>query len=141
MADERPRRNPTGTNLRWLLGSVALAAALAGGAAAAQEYPQRPVRMVIGLPAGGSTDVMGRIVSAKLSERLGKQVVVDNRPGANGIIAITLVVNSLPDGYNLIMAAGSWGTLSSLYKLPFDLQKDLTPISFVARCGINGSSL
>ena len=131
MADERPRRNPTGTNLRWLLGSVALAAALAGGAAAAQEYPQRPVRMVIGLPAGGSTDVMGLIVSAKLSERLGKQVVVDNRPGANGIIAITLVVNSLPDGYNLIMAAGSWGTLSSLYKLPFDLQKDLTPISFV----------
>jgi tripartite-type tricarboxylate transporter receptor subunit TctC len=108
-----------------------LVAALAGAAAAAQEYPQRPVRMVIGLPAGGSTDVMGRIVSAKLSERLGKQVVVDNRPGANGIIAITLVVNSQPDGYTLIMAAGSWGTLSSLYKLPFDLQKDLAPISFV----------
>jgi len=113
------------------MGGVALVAALAGGAAAAQGYPQRPVRMVVGLPAGGSTDVMGRVVAAKLSERLGKQVVVDNRPGANGIIGITLVVNSLPDGYTLIMAAGSWGTLSSLYKLPFDLQKDLAPISFI----------
>ena len=116
---------------RLLMGGVALVAALAGGAAAAQGYPQRPVRMVVGLPAGGSTDVMGRVVAAKLSERLGKQVVVDNRPGANGIIGITLVVNSLPDGYTLIMAAGSWGTLSSLYKLPFDLQKDLAPISFI----------
>lgn len=138
MGDENLRRTTEGTYSlfttyysRLLLGGVALVAALAGAAAAAQEYPQRPVRMVIGLPAGGSTDVMGRIVSAKLSERLGKQVVVDNRPGANGIIAITLVVNSQPDGYTLIMAAGSWGTLSSLYKLPFDLQKDLAPISFV----------
>jgi len=97
----------------------------------AQNYPVRPIRMVIGLPAGGSTDVMGRIVSAKLSERLGQQVVVDNRPGASGIIGIQLVVNSQPDGHTLIMAAGSWGTISSLYKLPFDLQKDLAPIAFV----------
>jgi tripartite-type tricarboxylate transporter receptor subunit TctC len=97
----------------------------------AQKYPVRPIRMVIGLPAGGSTDVMGRIVSAKLSERLGQQVVVDNRPGASGIIGIQLVVNSQPDGYTLIMAAGSWGTISSLYKLPFDLQRDLAPIAFI----------
>jgi tripartite-type tricarboxylate transporter receptor subunit TctC len=108
-----------------------LGCAVAAETATAQPYPARPVRMVIGLPAGGSTDVMGRVVAAKLSERLGKQVVVDNRPGANGIIGITLVVNSQPDGYTLIMAAGSWGTLSSLYKLPFDLQKDLAPISFI----------
>ena len=78
--------------------------------------------MVVGLPAGGSTDVMARIVSAKLSERLGQQVVVDNRAGASGIIAIQLVVNSQPDGYTLIMAAGSWGTIGTLFKLPFDLQ-------------------
>jgi len=97
----------------------------------AQNYPVRPIRMVIGLPAGGSTDVMGRIVSAKLSERLGQQVVVDNRPGASGIIGIQLVVNSQPDGHTLIMAAGSWGTISSLYKLPFDLQRDLAPIAFI----------
>jgi tripartite-type tricarboxylate transporter receptor subunit TctC len=102
------------------------------GLAMAQPYPQRPVRMVVGLPAGGSTDVMARLVSSKLSERLGQQVVVDNRAGANGIIGIQLVVNSQPDGYTLIMAAGSFGTLSSLYpKLPFDLQKDLAPIALV----------
>src|SRR5882672_8548351 len=95
--------------------ATALLGMLACGGALAQDYPQRPVRMIVGLPAGGSTDVMARIVSAKLSDRLGRQVVVDNRPGANGTIAIQLVVNSQPDGYTLIMAAGSWGTLSSLY--------------------------
>jgi tripartite-type tricarboxylate transporter receptor subunit TctC len=88
--------------------------------------------MIVGLPAGGSTDVMARLVSSKLSERLGQQVVVDNRPGANGIIGIQLVVNSQPDGHTLIMAAGSFGTLSTLYKLPFDLQKDLAPVALVA---------
>ncbi|HET9404949.1 MAG TPA: tripartite tricarboxylate transporter substrate-binding protein, partial [Burkholderiales bacterium] len=65
----------------------------------AQNYPQRPVRMLVGLPAGGSTDIMARIVSAKLTERLGQQVVVDNRAGASGTIAIQLAVNSQPDGY------------------------------------------
>ncbi len=108
-----------------------LCAAMVCGAAHAQNYPQRPIRMVIGLPAGGSTDVMGRIVAAQLAERVGQQVVVDNRPGASGIIGITLAVNAQPDGYTLIMAAGSWGTISSLYKLPFDLQKDLAPVAFV----------
>ncbi len=106
-------------------------AILACGAAFAQPYPQRPVRMLVGLPAGGSTDVMARIVSAKLSERLGQQVVVDNRSGASGTIAIQVAVNSQPDGYTLIMSAGSWGTISTLYKLPFDLQKDLAPIAFI----------
>lgn len=111
--------------------AAALLAALACGEVHAQAYPQRPIRMVIGLPPGGSTDIVGRVVAAKLSERIGQQVVVDNRPGASGIIGITLVVNSLPDGYTLIMAAGSWGTISSLYKLPFDLQKDLAPVALI----------
>jgi tripartite-type tricarboxylate transporter receptor subunit TctC len=111
--------------------AAVLFAALACCGAVAQNYPQRPIRMVIGLPPGGSTDIMGRIVAGKLSERLGQQVVVDNRPGANGIIGITLVVNSQPDGYTLIMAAGSFGTIGSLYKLPFDLQKDLAPIALI----------
>jgi tripartite-type tricarboxylate transporter receptor subunit TctC len=108
-------------------------ALLAFGTAAAQgqAYPQRPIRMIVALPAGGSTDVMARIVSAKLGERVGQQVVVDNRPGASGIIGITLAVNSQPDGYTLIMAAGSWGTISTLYKLPFDLQKDLAPVAYI----------
>lgn len=115
-------------SFRW---AALLFAALVCGSVHAQNYPQRPIRMVIGLPAGGSTDVMGRIIAARLAERVGQQVVVDNRPGASGIIGITLAVNSQPDGYTLIMAAGSWGTISSLYKLPFDLQKDLAPVAFI----------
>ena len=113
---------------RW---AVAVIAVIAWGCVHAQSYPQRPIRMVIGLPAGGSTDVMGRIVAARLSEKLGQQVVVDNRPGASGIIGINLAVNSQPDGYTLIMAAGSWGTIGTLFKLPFDLQKDLAPVAFI----------
>lgn len=111
--------------------ATVMLAMLACGVAAAQGYPQRPIRMVVGLPAGGSTDVMARIVATRLTERIGQQVVVDNRPGASGTIGITLVVNSQPDGHTLIMAAGSWGTISTLFKLPFDLQKDLAPIAFV----------
>jgi tripartite-type tricarboxylate transporter receptor subunit TctC len=111
--------------------ATVLLALLACGAALAQGYPQRPLRMVVGLPAGGTTDIMARIVAARLTERLGQQVVVDNRPGASGIIGITHAVNSQPDGHTLIMAAGSWGTIGTLYKLPFDLQKDLDPIAFV----------
>ncbi|MGH8700125.1 MAG: Bug family tripartite tricarboxylate transporter substrate binding protein [Burkholderiales bacterium] len=114
-----------------LFAVAALLAVFACAGAVAQSYPSRPVRLIIGLPPGGSTDVMGRIVAAKLSERLGQQVVVDNRAGASGTIGIQLVVNSQPDGHTLIMAAGSWGTISSLFKLPFDLQRDLAPIAFI----------
>ncbi|HEV7803082.1 MAG TPA: tripartite tricarboxylate transporter substrate binding protein, partial [Burkholderiales bacterium] len=97
-----------------------------------QGYPQRPIRMIVGLPAGGTTDIMGRLVASRLTERLGQQVIVDNRPGANGIIGIQLLANAQPDGYTLIMAAGSWGTLATLYpKLPFDLQRDLAPVALV----------
>jgi tripartite-type tricarboxylate transporter receptor subunit TctC len=108
-------------------------AAAATPAKASGAYPLRPIRMIVGLPAGGTTDIMARLVSGRLSERVGQQVVVDNRPGANGIIGIQLVVNAQPDGYTLIMAAGSFGSLASLYpKLPFDLRRDLAPVAPIA---------
>lgn len=127
--DTMPAMGGKMTNgFRWI---ALLCTAMVCGSVHAQNYPQRPIRMVIALPAGGSTDVMGRIVAARLAGRVGQQVVVDNRPGASGIIGITLAVNSQPDGHTLIMAAGSWGTISTLYKLPFDLQKDLAPVAMV----------
>jgi len=110
-----------------LLALAMVACATAG----AQGYPQRPIRLVIGLPPGGSTDVMGRLLAARLGERVRQQIVVDNRPGASGIIGITQVVHSQPDGHTLLMAAGSFGTISSLYKLPFNLQKDLEPVALI----------
>jgi tripartite-type tricarboxylate transporter receptor subunit TctC len=110
-----------------------LCAAAAVYAAPAPEYPQRPVRMIVGLPPGGSTDLMGRLVAAKLSERFGQQVVFDNRPGASGIIGADLVAKSQPDGYTLLMAGGSFGTISSLYaKVPFDTARDFAPIALFA---------
>ncbi len=118
------------TGTRHLAAAALLAACCT--CAAAQSYPQRPIRMIVGLPAGGTTDIMGRLVASRLTERVGQQVVVDNRPGANGIIGIQLAANSQPDGYTLIMAAGSFGTLATLYpKLPFDLRRDLAPVALV----------
>ena len=101
--------------------------------AAAQDYPRRPIRMIVGLPAGGSTDIMGRMLAAKLSARFAQQVVVDNRPGASGIIGVDLVAKSQPDGYTLLMAGGSFGIISSLYaKVPFDTARDFAPIALFA---------
>ena len=114
-----------------LLGAVA--ATFIAAATSGQDYPQRPLRMIVGLPAGGSTDIMGRLVAAKLSERFGQQVVFDNRPGASGIIGADIVAKSQPDGYTLLMAGGSFGIISSLYpKVPFDTAKDFTPIALFA---------
>ena len=85
-------------NLRALLGAACLVLA-ATGLATAQDYPTRPVRMIIPFPPGGSNDVVGRLIAIKLGERLGKQVVVDNRSGAGGVIGTEMVAKSPPDGY------------------------------------------
>jgi tripartite-type tricarboxylate transporter receptor subunit TctC len=89
--------------------------------------------MIVGLPPGGSTDIMGRLIAAKLAERFGQQIVFDNRPGASGIIGADLVAKSQPDGYTLLMAGGSFGTISSLYpKAPFDAARDFVPVALFA---------
>lgn len=98
--------------------------------ALAQSYPSRPIRLIIGASPGGASDAFARIVSPRLAELLGQQIVIDNRPGASGNIAIELVARAQPDGYTLL-----WGVSTTLvinpilYKnLPFDPQKDLAPI-------------
>lgn len=117
------------------LGGVAFALALLIPLpAAAQDYPQRPIRMIIGFPPGGTTDILGRLLATKLTERLGQQVVVDNRPGASGLIGGSIVAKSQPDGYTLFLAGGSAAITVSLYaKPPYDIQKDLAPIAHIAR--------
>lgn len=101
--------------------------------ACAQDYPSRPIRLVVPYPPGGPVDIMGRLTAQKLSELLGVQVVVDNRAGANGNIAGEIVARAIPDGYTLIMGAnGVIAVNPGLYrKMPFDPQKDLAPISLV----------
>ena len=118
-----------GLSLVW---AGALAAALAAAPVRA-EYPERPVRIIVPYGAGGIADLMLRQVAQKLSEKLGQQFIIDNRPGAAGITAISAVVSSAPDGYTLAMIGGGLTTAKSLFKsLPYDLERDLIPISSTA---------
>ncbi len=106
---------------------------LTTGCAYAQDYPQRPIRLIVPFPAGGVTDVLARIAGAKLTERYAQQVVIDNRAGASGIIGTDLVAKSQPDGHTLLMSASSQATFSSLYaKVPFDPVKDFEPVALTA---------
>src|SRR5512145_1236507 len=89
-------------------------------AAAAQDYPTKPVRLIIPFPPGGSNDVVGRMIATQLSERLGKQVVVDNRGGAGGTIGTELAANSAPDGYTLVIISIAHAVNPHLYKLNYD---------------------
>lgn len=112
----------------------AIAMAVAGmvcTVAAAQDYPARPLRLVVGFAPGGSTDVTARIVGEKLTTALGQQVIVDNRSGAGGNIGADVVAKSSPDGYTLLMAStGVMAFNHYLYaKLPYSAEKDLAPVT------------
>ncbi|HEX2824952.1 MAG TPA: tripartite tricarboxylate transporter substrate binding protein [Burkholderiales bacterium] len=113
---------------------VALAIALAAtGAAFAQNYPARPIRMVVPFAPGGGTDVIARYVAAGMTESMGRQVVVDNRAGANGIVGTEIVARSAPDGYTLLFVSSPHSVNPSLYpRLPYDTLRDFAPVSMVA---------
>jgi len=113
---------------------VALLLLLAGLAAQAQEpYPSRPIRVVVGYSAGGGNDLVVRVIAPKLGEALGQPVVVDNKPGAQSIIAAELVAKSAPDGYTLLMGpSGSMTINPATYsKLPYSPVRDFAPISMI----------
>jgi tripartite-type tricarboxylate transporter receptor subunit TctC len=111
-----------------------LALAFAGaGAASAQPYPARPIRMVVPFAPGGGTDVIARYVAAGMTESMGRQVVVDNRAGANGIVGTEIVARSAPDGYTLLFVSSPHSVNPSLYpRLPYDTLRDFAPVSMVA---------
>ncbi len=109
-----------------------LALLIVGSPAAQSNYPENPIRLVVGFPAGSSTDIVARLLGQKLAELLGKPVVVENVAGAAGNIAAERVARAAPDGYTLAFAANAQIIInSSLYKLPFDPVKDFAPISQV----------
>ncbi len=113
---------------RWLL---AAAFALVAGGAAAQGYPNKPVRLICPFPPGGAVDIASRAIAAELSKTLGQPVNVENRPGAGGNIGGIEAVRSAPDGYTLFMTTSGIQAINpSLYKkMPFDPNKDLTPVA------------
>lgn len=119
-----------GKFLRLLLAAMCLAATAAG----AQGWPNKPLRLIVPFPPGGGSDAVGRLIAQKLSERLGQQVVVDNRGGAGGSMGTELAVRAAPDGYTMVLASTSEIAINpSLYsRLTYDTVKDLIPVAQVA---------
>ncbi len=120
------------------LGVVLIGLVLAGPAgippAAALDYPTRPVHWVVGYPAGGTTDILARLVGQYLSEKLGQQFVIDNRAGAGNNIGTELVANAPPDGYTLLLVNPANGINATLYdKLPFNFIRDIAPVAGIIR--------
>jgi tripartite-type tricarboxylate transporter receptor subunit TctC len=101
--------------------------------AAPAQYPSQTVRVIVGFPPGGTTDVIGRLIAQGLSDRLGKPFVVENRPGASGSIGAAGVAKAAPDGHTLLMVPSTQGTNSFLYaSLPYDTERDFAPVSLIA---------
>jgi len=118
--------------LRLAAGAGALPAATR--IAAAQAYPTRPVHLVVGYPPGGVTDITARLIAPSLSERLGQQFVVENRPGASSNIATEAVARALPDGYTLLLISSSNAANVTLYdNLNFDFLRDIVPVASIGR--------
>ena len=112
--------------------AAALALALAVPAAAQQAYPARPIRVISPYPAGGTTDLLARLIGPKLTEAWGQQVLVDNRPGGNTVIGSEALVRSAPDGYTLISILTSHVIVPSLVPTPYDPIKDFAPVATIA---------
>lgn len=121
---------------RRLLGAALALAATAGlsTAALAQGFPRNPIKMIVPFPAGGPTDISARLVAGKMADDLGQPVVVDNRPGATGILGSSLVQTAAPDGYTIVMGTVGSHVQAPLLapKVPYDARKDFAPISLVA---------
>lgn len=134
------RRLQPGAPTRAFVTTAALAIAISAGAVDSAEpvnapvvYPIKPIRLIAAQPAGGNTDVVARLYSQQLSDRLGRQIVVDNRGGGAGIIATQLVARAEPDGYTLLAVGSSFGANPGLVsKLPYDTRRDFTPLSLLA---------
>ena len=121
--------------LRLALASTALTAAAGwSGMAAAQPFPNRPIKLMVPFTPGGGTDILARIVAQKMGDALGQPVVVDNRPGGNTLVATELLVRAPADGYTLLMQTNNFASNVTLYgsKLTFDTRKDAAPVSLVA---------
>jgi tripartite-type tricarboxylate transporter receptor subunit TctC len=117
----------------YLLLALAAGAALFTAPVTAQSYPSKAIRMVVHFPPGGPTDLVARAIGQKLTEAWGQQVVIDNRPGANGIIGVENIVRAAPDGYSLLFATGGSMSVTPAIgaKTPYNVFTDLAPISLV----------
>ncbi|MCC6535341.1 MAG: tripartite tricarboxylate transporter substrate binding protein [Burkholderiales bacterium] len=115
-----------------IAGSIAFGALAAGAAELPKDFPNRPVRLIVPFPPGGSNDILGRFMALKLTERFKEQVIVDNRPGADGLIGSDIAARATPDGYTLLIVSTSYSMNPAIHKkMPFDPIKDLVPVSMI----------
>jgi tripartite-type tricarboxylate transporter receptor subunit TctC len=120
--------------MAWIVSAVTALLVLCAAPATAQNYPGKPIHILVPYAPGGITDIAARIVGAKLTEAWGQQVVVENRPGGNGFIAMSAGAKAAPDGYTLIMATvGDVAINPAMFKdMPYDVQRDFAPIAMVS---------
>ena len=111
---------------------LALIAILAAATARAENWPERPVRVIVPLAPGGSVDIVARSVASRLAVEFGQQFVVDNRTGAGGTIGAAIVARAAPDGYAIMVMSSGYSASAALYKLPYDSIKDIAPIAIIA---------
>src|SRR4051812_17938117 len=111
--------------MRLLFGSLLFAFSLAAGA---QQYPSKPVRIIVPFAPGGGSDFIARFIAQRLTDGLGSQVIVENKPGAGGMLGIEQGVKAPPDGYTLTLIASSYTVNPSIYKFSFDPVADITPV-------------
>ena len=110
-----------------------IAVVLAAGNAAGQAYPAKPIRLIVPFPPGGTSDIQARMLADRLLPRLGQQIVIENRGGANGSIGMEATVRAPADGYTIVIATvGTWAVNPFLYKLPYDVAADLAPLVHIA---------
>ncbi|MFM9970805.1 MAG: Bug family tripartite tricarboxylate transporter substrate binding protein [Burkholderiales bacterium] len=119
------------SGLRWML----IAATLPSSIVIAQTWPQKPIRVIVPYPAGGTTDIMARVLQPKLSTAVGQPIIVENRPGGNGVIGAEIVARATPDGYTLMLTTSATNTLLQFTAktLPYDPIKDFTPVAATGR--------
>ena len=119
--------------MRLWIGLLSAVLALAATPAQSQDYPNKPIRIVVPFAPGGIVDTSARVIGQKLHERWGQQVIIDNRPGGNGFIGVTAVQRSPADGYTLLMAhTGEFAVNPAVFKdVPYDLERDFTPITLI----------
>jgi tripartite-type tricarboxylate transporter receptor subunit TctC len=123
------------TFLLAALGTATLGLMAAGTAIGQAAYPNKPIKFIVPYAAGGLPDTVGRIVAQRLGDRLGQSVIVENRPGGNGVVAAQALAASPPDGYTFLVTDGSMFSINpAIYKnLPYDLKRDFVPVSLIAR--------
>ncbi|OZI43097.1 Bug family tripartite tricarboxylate transporter substrate binding protein [Bordetella genomosp. 4] len=126
-------------HIKTLLSACVTAVTLAVSAqASAADYPTRPIRMIIPFPPGGTLDIVGRMLAEKLGTQMGQSIIVENRPGGNGIIGGDAVARATPDGYTLLFSASTFTTTQMTMKsVPYRVEKNFTPIALVAKAPLS----